>query len=51
MTYGVQFAVVREDPAVEQYIIEKLNPKKVLMIASAGCTALSLKLLFPFVSL
>lgn len=46
----VQFAVVREDPIVEQRVIEMKQPQKVLMIASGGCTALSLKMTFPSVS-
>jgi S-adenosylmethionine-diacylglycerol 3-amino-3-carboxypropyl transferase len=46
----VQFAVVREDPIVEQRIIHIKQPQNVLMIASGGCTALSLKATFPSVS-
>jgi len=50
MSHVIQFATVREDPIVEQAIINKLSPKKVLMVGSGGCTALSLKMLFPTIS-
>lgn len=43
----IQFAVVREDPVLEKRIIEERNIHKVLMVASGGCTALSLKCMFP----
>lgn len=46
----IQFAVVREDPVLEKRIIEERNISKVLMVASAGCTALSLKNIFPEVN-
>lgn len=44
----LQFAVVREDPEVECDLI-KNNPhiKKILMIGSGGCTAFSIRLMFP----
>lgn len=47
---NIKFAVVREDPLIEQSIIERISPKNVLMVASGGCTALSLKSLFPNVN-
>jgi len=50
MNFNIQFAVVREDPIVEQTVIEEFHPKNVLMIASGGCTALSLKILFPSIA-
>jgi S-adenosylmethionine-diacylglycerol 3-amino-3-carboxypropyl transferase len=44
----VQFAVVREDPLVEAALLERLEtPRRALLIASGGCTALSLAALFP----
>ena len=44
---SVLFAVNREDHFVESQVIKKFNPKKMLMIGSGGCVALSLKVLFP----
>ncbi|MFY9589202.1 DUF3419 family protein [Rickettsia endosymbiont of Halotydeus destructor] len=44
---NIKFAVVREDPLIEQTLIERITPQNVLMIASGGCTALSLKSKFP----
>jgi S-adenosylmethionine-diacylglycerol 3-amino-3-carboxypropyl transferase len=41
----VQFAVVREDPAVELAVLAELSPlrpRAVLLVASGGCTALTL---------
>lgn len=43
----IQFAVVREDPELEMELVEKHSVKKALLIASGGCTALSLKVRFP----
>ena len=43
----VQFAVVREDPMVEAALVRLTNARNVLLIASGGCTALTLKALFP----
>lgn len=43
----IKFAVTREDPIIEETIIKKFNCKKILMIASGGCSALSLKSMFP----
>lgn len=46
----LQFAVVREDPDVLASIIKKRSPKKILLTASGGCLALSLKAKFPEIS-
>jgi len=43
MDNKIQFAVVREDPEIIIPIIESKNIKKILMLASGGCTALSYK--------
>ena len=43
----VQFAVVREDPMVEAKLVRLTNANNVLLIASGGCTALTLQSLFP----
>ncbi len=43
----VQFAVVREDPMVEAELVRLTNASSVLLIASGGCTALTLQALFP----
>ena len=43
----VQFAVVREDPMVEAGLVRLANASNVLLIASGGCTALTLQALFP----
>ena len=43
----VQFAVVREDPMVEAELIRLTNASNVLLIASGGCTALTLQAMFP----
>ncbi len=43
----VQFAVVREDPMVEAALVRLANASNVLLIASGGCTALTLQALFP----
>jgi len=47
----IQFAVVREDPLVEATIIEKFKIKKLLLVCSGGCSVLSLKTLFPELSI
>ncbi|CAO4839716.1 MAG: hypothetical protein CNLJKLNK_00869 [Holosporales bacterium] len=39
----IQFSVVREDPVIEEKIIQKYNYKKILLIGSGGCTAFHLK--------
>ena len=43
----VQFAVVREDLMVEAELVRLTNANNVLLIASGGCTALTLQALFP----
>lgn len=43
----VQFAVVREDPMIEAELVRSTNANDVLLIASGGCTALTLQALFP----
>ena len=43
----VQFAVVREDPMVEAELIRLTGARNVLLVASGGCTALTLQALFP----
>lgn len=43
---SIKFAVVREDPVIEETVINKLNKKDILMVGSGGCTALSLKCKF-----
>ena len=43
----VQFAVVREDPMVEAALIRLTKASNVLLVASGGCTALTLQALFP----
>ncbi|MBI3632562.1 MAG: DUF3419 family protein [Candidatus Vogelbacteria bacterium] len=47
----IQFAVVREDPAIEINLTKNINAKKVLLVASGGCTAFSLKSTFPDVEI
>jgi S-adenosylmethionine-diacylglycerol 3-amino-3-carboxypropyl transferase len=44
---GVQFSVVREDPMIEQLIVERFTVGKCLLVASGGCTALSLSAMCP----
>ena len=43
----VQFAVVREDPKIEAELVCLHQVSEVLLIASGGCTALTLQALFP----
>ena len=43
----VQFAVVREDPMVEAELVGLTNARDVLLVASGGCTALTLQTMFP----
>ena len=44
----VQFAVVREDPDIETELLKRHpNPKRAFLIASGGCTALTLQARFP----
>jgi S-adenosylmethionine-diacylglycerol 3-amino-3-carboxypropyl transferase len=44
---NLKFAVVREDPALEARLIARLDAKAVVLVASGGCTALSLSRLHP----
>jgi S-adenosylmethionine-diacylglycerol 3-amino-3-carboxypropyl transferase len=43
----LKFAVVREDPAVELDLAQRTNARRLLTVASGGCTALSLKHALP----
>jgi hypothetical protein len=43
----VQFAFVREDPEIEASLVRRDHSGSALLIASGGCTALSLQALFP----
>jgi S-adenosylmethionine-diacylglycerol 3-amino-3-carboxypropyl transferase len=43
----IQFATVREDPRLEQFLVERFSAKHALLIASGGCTALSLRASHP----
>ncbi len=44
----LQFAVVREDPRLEAMVLAEIEPpRRALLVASGGCTALSLQALFP----
>ena len=49
----IQFAVVREDPAVELTVLSRLalSNARVLLVASGGCTALTLSALQPSLDL
>jgi S-adenosylmethionine-diacylglycerol 3-amino-3-carboxypropyl transferase len=51
MEQRVKFAVVREDPALEAELIRLTNARTVLVVASGGCTALTLKRQFPSVDI
>lgn len=42
-----QFAVVREDPRIEYAVIERYGLSSALVVASGGCTALSLAARYP----
>lgn len=42
-----KFAVVREDAALEVELVRRTSAREVLVIASGGCTALTLRHLFP----
>src|SRR5690242_18699920 len=42
MKKNIQFAVVREDFIIESKLVEIFGLKKILLIASGGCTALNL---------
>jgi S-adenosylmethionine-diacylglycerol 3-amino-3-carboxypropyl transferase len=43
----LQFAVVREDPAIEATLLRAMTGRRVFLIASGGCTALHLASEFP----
>lgn len=43
----IQFAVVREDPLLEVEVLRRHRCRRVLLIASGGCTALTLQAVFP----
>lgn len=43
----IQFAVVREDPAVESELVRRAGAARVLLVASGGCTALALRARHP----
>lgn len=47
---SVQFAIVREDPATEEAILRD-DDREMLMVASAGCTALALAARHPSLTL
>ncbi|WP_338864438.1 DUF3419 family protein [Myxococcus stipitatus] len=40
--YRLKFAVVREDPRLEQFLIERTQARSLLTVASGGCTLLTL---------
>ncbi len=44
---ALKFAVVREDPELECALVQKLQARAVLVVASGGCTALTLGARFP----
>lgn len=44
---GLQFAVVREDPEVELAVLDRHRCQRLLLVASGGCTALTLRLARP----
>lgn len=43
----VQFAIVREDPEVELALVQRFGVERALLVASGGCTALTLARLRP----
>ncbi len=47
----IQFAVVREDPLVEVEVLRRHPCRSALLIASGGCTALTLQAVFPELAL
>lgn len=47
----LQFAVVREDPEVESALVVRFGARRVGLVASGGCTALTLASRFPEVAL
>lgn len=44
---GPKFSVVREDARIEEAAVERSKARAILLVASGGCTALSLKARFP----
>lgn len=42
ITEGLKFAVVREDPRLEEDLVERFRLRRPLVVASGGCTALGL---------
>ena len=44
---AVQFAVIREDPQLEMEVLRRRPSRRALLIASGGCTALTLQAVFP----
>lgn len=42
MRAGLKFAVVREDSELERELIRRVDARRVLLVASGGCTALNL---------
>jgi S-adenosylmethionine-diacylglycerol 3-amino-3-carboxypropyl transferase len=47
----IQFAIVREDARIERALVERHRPERVMLIASGGCTALTLRALYPQLNL
>jgi len=47
MRAGLKFAVVREDSALEAELVRRAGARRVLVVASGGCTALNLLAEFP----
>ena len=47
----IQFAVVREDARIERALVERHRPERIMLIASGGCTALTLRALYPELNL
>lgn len=47
MRLGLKFAVVREDPELEAHVVRTCAVRRALLVASGGCTALSLLAEFP----
>lgn len=43
----IQFAVVREDPEIERTIVDLARARRILLVASGGCTAFCLRAWFP----
>ncbi len=44
---SLKFAVVREDPELEAALVERVGARAALVVASGGCTALTLAARFP----